>query len=113
MQPTWKAQRRLYHRDGRAQVRHAHCSGGVHAASPNLNVSEDTYLSGASSATSFNYGGATSLQVANSTTVTNQRTALLRWNDFSSIPTGATISSASIVLQVQASPGTSACVPPV
>ena len=65
-------------------------------ASP-LNVDDDTYLSAAN--TTFNYGGATSLQV-DGTTGTSRRTALLRWTNLSSIPTGATVSSASIQLQV-------------
>ncbi len=62
-----------------------------------LNVDDDTYLSAANA--SFNYGGATSLQV-DGTTGTARRTALLRWTNLSSIPAGATVSSASIQLQV-------------
>ena len=63
----------------------------------NLNPVADTYLSGA--ATSTNYGTVTSLQVAGTATAGSERTALLKW-DVSSIPSNASISSASIILNV-------------
>jgi hypothetical protein len=62
-----------------------------------LNAGADTYLSGG--ATGTNYGTATPLLVAGTTTAANERTALLKW-DLSSIPSNASISSASIILNV-------------
>ncbi|GEM_PF-4678861 len=61
-----------------------------------LDATEDTYLSAAS--TNTNYGTSTTLEV-DRTTGTSRRTALLRWN-LSSIPTDATVVSATISLNV-------------
>ena len=61
-----------------------------------LDAADDTYLSGAS--TSTNYGASTTLEVAGTTTTTNQRTSLLRWAF--AIPADTTIGSASISLNV-------------
>jgi uncharacterized repeat protein (TIGR02543 family) len=63
-----------------------------------LTVEDDTYLSGATGAGSYNYGGATTIQVDRGTS-TSRRTTLLRW-DVSSIPANAIVSSANIQLQV-------------
>ncbi len=65
-------------------------------ASP-LTVTADTYLSGA--ATTTNYGTSAQLQVDGSTTQATQRTTLLKWN-VSSIPSSATINTASIAVNV-------------
>ena len=62
-----------------------------------LPVDDDTYLSGA--ATTTNYGNAATLQVDGSTTAGTQRSALLRWN-LGSIPANASVTSASIALNV-------------
>jgi hypothetical protein len=62
-----------------------------------LTVDDDTYLSGG--ATTTNYGNATTLQVDGSGTAATQRSALLRWN-LSSVPANASVTSASIALNV-------------
>ena len=61
-----------------------------------LDASEDTWLRRGSA--NLNYGGATTLEV-NGGNNTQDRGALLRWN-LSSIPSGATITAASLTLNV-------------
>jgi hypothetical protein len=62
-----------------------------------LTAAEDTYLS--ANDVTFNNGGNTQLHV-DATTGTSRRTTLLKW-DLSSIPTNATVSSASLSLYVE------------
>jgi hypothetical protein len=61
-----------------------------------LTASEDTYLS--ANDVTFNNGGNTELHV-NGMTDTNRRTTLMKW-DLSSIPSGATIQTVSLALNV-------------
>jgi hypothetical protein len=63
----------------------------------NLVASADTYLS--ANDVTYNNGGNTALHV-DGTTDTNRRTTLLKW-DLSSIPSDATVSSASLSLYVE------------
>ena len=60
----------------------------------NLNAVADTFISGATGAALFNYGGATTLQVDRGTAATTRRYTFLKW-DVSSIPASALIDSAS------------------
>ena len=66
----------------------------------NLNAVADTYISGATGAALFNYGGATTLQVDRGTSTT-RRSTFMKWDvSSSSIPATAIIDSARIILNV-------------
>ncbi len=67
----------------------------------NLNAVADTFISGATAAALYNYGGATTLQVDQGTaaTATTRRYTFLKW-DLSSIPVNAIVDSASVKLNV-------------
>jgi hypothetical protein len=64
-----------------------------------LNVDDDTYMNSITGSTTTNYGNAVTLKVDGGTAGTNQQGALLRWN-VSSIPSNASITSASITFNV-------------
>jgi hypothetical protein len=75
-------------------------SGTVSSCSTvNLEAADDTYMSGYN--TSNNYGTSTTLKATNNSSGTN-RGSLFKWN-VSSIPSTATVSSASIALYVSTS----------
>ena len=65
----------------------------------NLEAAEDTYMSSYNK--TYNYGGVNLFKVTNNSSGTN-RGALIRW-DLSSIPSNATISSASVSMYVSTS----------
>ena len=59
----------------------------------NLNAVADTSISGATGASLYNYGGATTLQVDRGTSTT-RRSTFMKWDVSSSIPANAIIDSA-------------------
>ena len=64
----------------------------------NLEAADDNYISSYSTSTTNNYGASTTLKVTRNAS-SAQRGSLFKWN-VSSIPSGATVSSASLTLYV-------------
>ena len=87
----------ITHTSTGAMARNVAVSGTAsNCSTVNLVAAEDTYMSGYN--TDYNYGGVNLFKVTNNSSGTS-RGALIGW-DVSSIPTNATISSASLTLYV-------------